>query len=130
GTRSFLIENQFFGHTPPHEERDIVLSLHSIEIHAIFVRKSLSHAQSHPAWDDRHFMDRICARHELTNERVTCFVISGRTLFAVADDHAFALDTHQDFVLSVFKINKLEVLLVRTSREKGSLVHQVLEIST
>ena len=103
-----LIQNQLFGDSAAHEERDIVLRLHRDPDSFDLRSEGVSHPKSHPSRNDRHFVNRIRAWHELADQRMAGFVISGRALLASLNDHALALDAHDDFVFSCFEIAELQ----------------------
>ena len=97
-------QEQLFRKTATHHDRKLAFQISARIRVAIVHRQLLGHAQGHAAWNDRDFVQRVCAFDHRRNHSVSGFVISGHALLVFADDQRFSCHPHQHFILRHFEV--------------------------
>src|SRR5581483_1735499 len=128
GAGRHVAEDELLGGAAAEEDREVVLELLAAGGVAVVDRDLLREPERHAARDDRDLVDRVGARDELRDQRVTGLVVGRVPLLLLADDHRSALGAHHDLVLRELEVEMVHLVLVRTRGEERRLVHEVLEV--
>ena len=75
-------------------------------------------------------MDWVCSEEKLGHEGMAHLMKGGVALFSLTHNHALALSAHHNLVFGPLQVNHLNHLFVEPSREQGSLVYQIFQISS
>ncbi len=128
GAGGDMAEENLFGRAAAHQHGqradEVILRV------GMFVvdRELHGETQRHAARNNGYLVQRIGAGRHRRNQRVARFVIGGIALLFFRENHGFALDAHEHFVLGHFEIRHHDKLAVLARRPQSSLVHQVGEI--
>ena len=123
-----LFEEHHLGDASGHEHGELGLEIILGVGVAVVEGQLLGQAQGQAARDDRDLVDGVGLGDERGHEGVAGLVVGRVPLFLVADDHALALDAHEDLVLGVLEVLHRDLVLAVAGREQGGLVDQVGQV--
>ena len=121
-------DEDVFGNASAKQNRQLAQHLVFIHADTVAFRKLPSQTERTTARHDGHFVNRVGKRQAFGNNRMTCFMVGGRTFFVFVHYHAAAFGTHIDFVFGIFKIALVDFDFVAAACKQGGFVDQVRQI--
>ena len=128
GARGNVVAENLFRNATAHEHRQLVKHLTQRVQHLIFLWNGQRVAQRTAARDNRNLVDGICVLKQVTDQRMTAFVVRDSLLRVLVHNEALALGTSHNALHGLGDLGLRDNLLVATSRQKSAFVHEVRKV--
>ncbi len=96
---------------------------------SILLREEHRHAQSAPAGNDRHFVNRVMLGHQPAHNGMPRLVIGRVPFLGFGHHHGAPLCAHHDLILGQLKLIHTHEAQSTTGSEECGLIHQICQIS-
>ena len=128
--RGNVVAENLFRNAAAHKHCQLIKHLSQRVQHLIFLRNGQRVAQRTTTRDNRNLVDGICMLKQVTNQRMTAFVVRDGLLRMLIHNEALALGTSHNALHGLGDLGLRDNFLVATSRQQGAFVHEVRKVGT
>ena len=126
--RGNVVAENLFRNATAHEHRQLVKHLTQRVQHFIFLRNGQRVAQCATTRDNRNLVDRIRVLKQVTDQRMTAFVVRDSLLRMLVHNETLALGTSHNALHGLGNLGLRDNLLVAASRQQRAFVHKVRKV--